>query len=154
MVTPANPRNINIFLRDGDPDGTREADFAGSTSLAIGFRRNQLTKLESKVEETIKRPGVYILVGGDDGNVKRDAYIGESGDVFGRLKIQNSSPTKQFWEDTIALVSKDSRLTKSHAMYAESRLLSQVENTSRWNFPNVQKPSDEAGRLQSQTGTR
>ena len=95
----------------------------------------------------IKRPGAYILMGGDDAD-ERDAYIGESEDIFARLKTHNSAKaTKEFWEDTIVLVSKDANLTKSHARYVESQLLSEAQENPHWKLPNRQKPSNSAGRL-------
>ena len=119
-----------------------------STTQAVGFRRNQLTKLGNELQEMIERPGAYILMGGDDADTEREAYIGESEDVFKRLKTHYSSKgTKEFWEDTIVLVSKDANLTKSHARYVESRLLSGAQGNPHWKLPNCQMPSDSAGRL-------
>lgn len=146
-----NARSIKIFLRDGDPTRTRSAEITLSTTQAIGFRRNQLTQLGSELQGMIKRPGAYILMSGDDAEVGRLAYIGESEDIFDRLKTHNSTKgtkgEKEFWEDTIVLVSKDANLTKSHARYVESRLLSEAHGNPRWKLPNRQKPSNAAGRL-------
>ena len=143
-----NARSIRIFLRDGDPSRTRSAEITTSTTQAIGFRRNQLTKLGSELQEMIERPGAYILMGGDDADIEREAYFGESEDLYDRLKTHNSTKgTKEFWEDTIVLVSKDANLTKGHARYVESRLLSDAQGNPRWKLPNRQKPSSAAGRL-------
>ena len=143
-----NARSIRILLRDGDPSRTRTAEITMSTTQAIAFRRNQVSKLGSELQEMISRPGAYILMSGDDADIQQEAYIGESEDVLGRLKTHNSTKgTKEFWEDTIVLVSKDANLTKSHARYVESRLLSDAQDNPRWKLPNRQKPSDTAGRL-------
>ena len=142
---------INLLLHDGDPNGTREADIDQSRTRAIGFRRRRLPELDSRVKKMMSGAGVYILMAGDDGDTRK-AYIGESEHVLQRLQnhfsnATKSNSTKDFWEDTIALVSKDENLTKAHAMFAESRLLSEVGNNRRWTFPNVQRPSDTAGGL-------
>ena len=94
----------------------------------------------------IERPGAYILMGGDEG-VEREAYIGESEDVLSRLRTHNSAKGKEFWEDTIVLVSKDANVTKSHARYVESLLLDEAEGNHGWTLPNRQNPSKTAGRL-------
>ena len=142
-------RSIRIFLRDGDPRQTRSAEITMSTTQAIGFRRDQLTELGNELQEMIEQPGAYILMDGDDSGGEREAYIGESEDVFGRLRHHKSSKgAKDFWVDTIVLVSKDENLTKSHARFVESRLISEAQSNPRWKLsPNRQTPSKSAGRL-------
>ena len=143
----ANGRSIRIFLRDGDPSGTRTAEITMSTTQAIAFRRRQLRKLGNELQEMIERPGAYILMGGGDEKDGREAYIGESEDVFSRLTTHNSASGKEFWEDTIVLVSKDANVTKSHARYVESLLLADAGDNRHWTLPNRQNPSKTAGRL-------
>ena len=144
-----NFRSIKIALWDGNPSSTRSAAIDGSTTQAIGFRRNQLKKLREKLRKEITQAGAYILMDGNDAVIEREAYIGESENVLGRLKTHyHTKATKELWEDTIVLVSKDDNLTKSHARYVESLLLSEARNNPRWKLPtNSRKPSNTAGRL-------
>ena len=144
-----SPCSIRIFLRDGRPDGIRSAEKTMSTTQAMAFRRSQLALAESDFGETLHRPGVYILLGADDVEVDhREAYIGESEEVYRRLAYHASPQGKKaFWEDTIVMVSKDENLTKSHARYVESRLLGEAQRNPRWSLPNRQEPSKDAGRL-------
>lgn len=103
------------------------------------------------LKKMIDQTGTYILMDGNDGGVKREAYIGESENVLVRLKQHNSAKgTKDLWVDTIVLVSKDESLTKSHVMYVESLLLSEVSEAKnhRWKFSaNDRTPSETAGGL-------
>lgn len=145
------PRSINIFLLDGDPNGIRVAQISMSTIQAIAFRRNQLRRV-CKAFPEIGRPGVYILIGSDeDAQEQQLAYIGESESVGARLSYHNSNETghdaKDFWADTVALISKDENLTKSHARYVEARLIRGVGGNPRWTLPNTRIPSDDAGKL-------
>ena len=115
-----------------------------STIEAIAFRRNQMQGLRADFPE-IEHTGVYILLGAtDDGDLT--AYIGQSESVWGRLARYNAKGNthepKDFWTDTIVLVSKDENLTGSHARYVEARLICEAANNPRWNLPNVQRPSD------------
>ena len=101
------PRSINIFLLDGDPNGIRVAQISMSTIQAIAFRRNQLRRVREAFPE-IERPGVYILIGGDESEPDRQlAYIGESEGVGVRLSYHNSNETgrdaKGFWTVTARL---------------------------------------------------
>lgn len=143
-------RSINIFLLDGDPDGIRMAQITMSTIQAVAFRRSQFSRAHKEFKE-ITRPGVYLLLGSnpDDPDSKM-AYIGESEDVAKRLKFHNTNEkTKDkldFWTDTIALISKDENLTKSHARYVEALLIGRASENKRWKLINDQKPS-EVGKL-------
>jgi len=145
------PRSINIFLLDGDPNGIRVAQISMSTIQAIAFRRNQLKRVCSAFPE-IERPGVYVLIGGDENEPDRQlAYIGESEGVGARLSYHNSNETgrdaKGFWTDTVVLISKDENLTKSHARYVEACLIRSVGSNPRWTIPNMKRPSEDAGKL-------
>lgn len=145
------PRSINIFLLDGDPNGIRVAQISMSTIQAIAFRRNQLKRVCNAFPE-IERPGVYVLIGGDENEPDRQlAYIGESEGVGARLSYHNSNETgrdaKGFWTDTVVLISKDENLTKSHARYVEACLIRSVGSNPRWTIPNMKRPSEDAGKL-------
>ena len=150
-MTMTKPRSINIFLLTGDPNGIRMAQISMSTIQAIAFRRNQLRKVRNQFP-AIERPGVYVLIGSDqDDQDLNFAYIGESESVGERLATHNSSKdrrnSKDYWADTVVLISKDENLTKSHARYIEARLIRDAIESPRWSLPNVRLPSKEAGKL-------
>lgn len=142
------PRSIKIFLSQGDPSGIRTAQMSMSTILAVAFRRNQLREVRKMFPE-LDNPGVYILI--DSDNDPLQAYIGESEGVASRLATHASNSkeggSKEFWVETVVLISKDENLTKSHVRYVESKLLEAGLDNSRWAFPNHQKPSANAGKL-------
>lgn len=145
------PRSIKIFLLDGDPNGIRVAQIMMSTIQAIAFRRNKLGEVRKTFPE-IDRPGVYILIGEDESETDRQlAYIGESEGVGDRLAFWNSNRTgrdsKEFWTDTVVLISKDENLTKSHARYVEACLIRSTGGNPRWSLPNSQLPAGDAGKL-------
>ena len=141
------PRSINIFLLDGDPDGVKVAQIAMSTIQAIAFRRNQLRRVRDTFPE-IERPGVYVLIGADETEAGRLlGYIGESEGVGGRLATHSADKARDFWTDTVVLISKDENLTKSHARYVEAAMIRAVSDNPRWTLPNTNRPSSDAGKL-------
>jgi len=145
------PRSINIFLLDGDPNGIRVAQIMMSTIQAIAFRRNKLGEVRKTFPE-IERPGVYILIGEDESETDRQlSYIGESEGVGDRLAYWNSNragrDSKEFWTDTVVLISKDENLTKSHARYVEACLIRSTGGNPRWSLPNSKLPAGDAGKL-------
>jgi len=138
-------------LQDGDADGIREAELIMSTTWAMAFKRHQFSRKNDDFREKIGQPGVYILMTADDSSSeKRQAYIGESEDLYRRLEHylnrDDKSDGKPFWVDTIVLASKDENLTKSHVRYIESRLIAECRNP-RWKRENQNQPSVEAGLL-------
>lgn len=144
-------RSINIFLLDGDPNGIRVAQIMMSTIQAIAFRRNKLGEVRKTFPE-IERPGVYILIGAEEGDSGQQiAYIGESEGVGDRLSYWNSNKigrdSKEFWTDTVVLISKDENLTKSHARYVEACLIRSTGSHPRWSLPNSKLPAGDAGKL-------
>lgn len=137
-------RTIKIYLADGEPDGIREAQIAMSTIQAIAFRRLQLRNVCDMFSTEMSRPGVYLLLGPDENEPDRYvAYVGESENVASRLQDHVSRGAKGFWTETIVLVSKDENLTKSHARYAEARLIAEVATGPRWSLHNSQRASEQ-----------
>ena len=152
------PRSITIFLLDGDPNGIRVAHISMSTIQAIAFRRNQLGRVRKTFPE-IRRPGVYILIGADESDPDEQiAYIGESEDVGARLSYHNSSEAgrdpKSFWTDTVALISKDESLTKSHALYVEACLIRGSAETRAGPYPTREHPLKMRENFRCRTGQR
>ncbi len=144
MATNSKARSINIFLLDGETDGVRSAQIAMSTIHAIAFKRSQLVRVRAEFKE-IARPGVYLLLG-ENVDGERIAYVGESEDVAARLQRHTTVDTKDFWIDTIAFVSKDENLTKSHARFVESLLIAAAKASKTWAVVNSQNPL-EIGKL-------
>lgn len=140
---------IKIYLPDGQPSGIRTARILNSAIQAIAFRKAQLADVRKRFPE-IERPGAYVLIGADDPD-KPVAYIGESESVGDRLARHRSNASgeyaKPFWTDTVALVSKDDDLTKSHARYVEACLVRRTSGNVRWSYPNAKNPSEDAGKL-------
>lgn len=128
------PRSINIFLLDGDPNGVRVAQIMMSTIQAIAFRRNKLGEVSKPFPE-IEQPGVYILIGEDENEPDRQfAYIGESEAIGDRLATHNSNKSgrdaKEFWTDSVVLISKDENLTKLkriRSIYAKNEQLRKLD---------------------------
>jgi len=140
MASNSKARSINIFLLDGETDGVRSAQIAMSTIHAIAFKRSQLVRVRTEFKE-IARPGVYLLLG-ENLEGDRIAYVGESEDVAARLQRHTTVDTKEFWIDTIAFVSKDENLTKSHARFVESLLIAAAKASKTWAVVNSQNPTD------------
>ena len=133
-------RTIKIHLIEGTPNDIMTAEIIASwTGKVILAPRTKLAELAKRPE--VQRAGVYILVGDDpDYPAKERVYIGESENVFVRLKQHFASTTKDFWNHTIVVISKDEHLTKSLVRYLESRLIQIVAQARRASLDNGSAP--------------
>ena len=76
-------KSIRIYLADGTL-GIRHAKVVNWTGKAIVVPRHRLSELRGW--EQSQRPGVYFLFGEDPATGEELAYIGESENVFDRLR--------------------------------------------------------------------
>lgn len=139
-------RTIRIYLADGSPTGIRHAELVNWTIQAIVCPRGRVPALAQWQEA--KRPGVYLLVGENEGAPL--AYVGESENVWKRL--QHHIAQKDFWQQVVFVTSKDDNLTKAHVKYVESRFQALAEKAARIPLekgkasdePNLPKPDRDA----------
>lgn len=122
-------QTIEIFLPDGSPQGIWKVSMMGKSILATVSPRNNLDTL-IKTRPEVQKQGVYILAGTDPATLKHVIYIGQSENVWQRLRQHNDDVNRDFWERTIIFTSKDDNFNKAHAQYIESRLIS-LANTSK-----------------------
>jgi hypothetical protein len=120
-------------LADGTPGGLLTAEIMNWTGHVVAAPRSDLAALLKRPEAT--RTGIYILLGDDPNSLGGTiAYIGEGDDVSKRL-YQHARPEdqggKDFWDRAIVLTSKDTNLTKAHARYLESRLITLAQQANR-----------------------
>src|SRR5574337_936044 len=110
-------KSIRIYLKDGSVTGIKFGEVVNQTIQSISCPRFRIAELKGNDE--VNRPGVYFLFGLDENSNEPKAYIGEAENVYDR--IQDHIAKKEFWNEAIFFVSKDSNLTKSHVKYLESR---------------------------------
>lgn len=124
-------RTIRVFLSEGTPEGLRMAEIMNWTGKLFVFPRAKLPSFAQR-EESTERTGIYFLVGSDPDDPLQDVvYIGESEDILSRLLSHNRDVQKDFWTDTIVVISKDENLTKSHIRYLESCLITLSRDIGR-----------------------
>ena len=121
MSSPSG-RSVRIFLVDGTASGLTTAEIMNWTGHVLVGPRSDLPSFLKRPE--LDRTGIYFLTGPDP--VDPDAlqlYIGESDNVRQRLVQHSKDGSKDFWERTCVVTSKDQNITKAHARYLEARLI-------------------------------
>lgn len=136
-------KSVRLFLADGTPGGLLTAEIMNWTGHTVAAPRSDLAALLKRPESG--RTGIYILLGDDPNSLGGTvAYIGEGDDVSKRLH-QHARPEdqggKDFWDRAIVLTSKDANLTKAHARYLESRLITLAQSAGRAVLTNGTAPS-------------
>lgn len=126
------PQTIQIFLPTGDPRGMRVAEITTRIVRVIEVPRNQLADFLRLPES--QQVGVYVLVGelSEDGLPR--AYIGQSGNVGGRLVQQNLS--KDFWNRALVVISLTNSMTQTHALFLEWFAIAEATKAGRYSLEN------------------
>jgi len=132
-------RSVRLFLVDGKSTGLITAEIMNWTGHVLTGPRAELPKFLTRPE--VSRTGVYLLHGRDpDNSDVTMLYIGESDNVGTRLKQHNQEGRKDYWERTCVITSKDQNITKAHARYLESRLISIAKAAGRAQLDNNTTP--------------
>ena len=115
-------RSVRLFLVEGTATGLITAEIMNWTGHVLAGSRSGLPTFLKRQE--LDRTGVYFLTGPDPEDPDAlQLYIGESDNVRKRLIQHNKNESKDFWERTCVVTSKDQNITKAHARYLESRLI-------------------------------
>ena len=125
-----SPKTIQIFLPSGDPRGIRISEITTRIVQVIEVPRSLLPEF-LKMDES-GRVAVYFLFGGEED--ERQVYIGQTGDLRGRLKAHQSG--KEFWERALVLVSRTENMTQTHALYLEWLCIQQSREAGRYKDQN------------------
>lgn len=133
-------KSIKLYLADGSPHGILTAEIMNWTGHLVSGPRAKLPELIKRPE--MNRTGIYFLIGSDPEITEKPVvYIGESDNVGKRLIQHNKDDSKDFWEKTCVLTSKDQNLTKAHVRYLESRLIAISQDVSRAHIANGTAPA-------------
>lgn len=135
-------RSIRIFLVDGTSSGLRTAELGMSTIKALVVPRASLSVAKERIE--VQKTGIYVLLGPDPEHLgQKRIYVGETDAIITRLIAHNKDADKDFWDESVAFVSKDDNLTKSHVRYLEARLIGLANEAKRATVANGTTPPEQ-----------
>lgn len=131
-MTKSRPRTIQIYLPSGDPRGVRVAELTTSIVRVIEVPRALLDEFLAMPEA--KQVGLYFLIGDDEDQDFPAAYIGQSGNVGGRIAEHHKQ--KEFWNRALVVVSLTNSLTQTHALFLEWCAIKHANEAGRYNVQN------------------
>lgn len=108
-------KTIQMLIFDGDPNGRIMCELSNWNGRVYKIARNDLAKFQERSDA--QNTGVYFLFGK---NIEGEetVYIGEAERIYSRLKQHLKDEI--YWNDCIAVVSKDNLLNKAHVKYLEN----------------------------------
>ena len=130
-------KTIKIFLMDGDPNKRMSCELSNWVGKAYKIPRSLFKKSANRSE--LNRIGVYFLFGKDPNNPEDDMiYIGQTEDIFNRIKQHLEQ--KEFWNNVIAIISKDENLNRAHIRFLEYKFYQIAIEVGRFKIENSSIP--------------
>lgn len=131
-------KTLRLFLVDGSSNGIVIAEIINWSGQVIRFPRGRLGEFLTRKESN--RTGVYLL-SGDDAEVpgRLRVYVGETDNLGMRIKQHANDQDKGFWDYACTISSKDFNLTKSHALFLESKIIDRASYADRVTLENTQQ---------------
>lgn len=125
-----HPISIRLYFENGDTSGICESFMDNFNGIVHKIPRPFL--YDDRLINEINRPGVYILIGNING--KNNLYIGESENVFDRLKSHEKSSDKGWFSEVIVITSEQDFLNKAKIKYIENELFEVAKEAKRYNL--------------------
>lgn len=119
-------KTIQMYIFDGNPNGRIMCELSNWNGRVYKISRNELPDFSQRADS--ENTGVYFLFGKNEEN-NDTVYIGEAERMFSRLKQHLKD--SEYWNDCIAVISKDNLLNKAHVKYLENKFFLLAQNAGR-----------------------
>lgn len=119
-------KTIQMFIFDGNPNGRIMCELSNWNGRVYKISRNELSEFSKR--DDAENTGVYFLFGKDEDN-NDTVYVGEAEKMFSRLKQHLKD--SEYWNDCIAVISKDNLLNKAHVKYLENKFYTMAKKSGR-----------------------
>lgn len=119
-------KTIQMYIFDGNPNGRIMCELSNWNGRVYKISRNELNEFSQRDDS--ENTGVYFLFGKNEEN-NDTIYIGEAEKMFSRIKQHLKD--SEYWNDCIAVISKDNLLNKAHVKYLENKFYLLAQNAGR-----------------------
>lgn len=125
-----------MFIFDGNPNGRIMCELSNWNGRVYKISRSEVNVFAQRKDAN--NTGVYFLFGKNELN-KDTIYIGEAEKVSDRLKQHLSDDN--YWNDCIAVISKDNLLNKAHVKFLEHTFYQLSVESKRFEIVNSTIPT-------------
>ncbi len=129
-------KTIQMYIFDGDPNGRIMCELSNWNGRVYKVSRNQIQEFSTRNDAD--NTGVYFLIGKDENN-NDTVYIGEAEKMSARIKQHLKD--NEYWNDCIAVISKDDFLNKAHVKYLENKFFNLAQKSGRVTVINNNVPT-------------
>lgn len=129
-------KTIQMFIFDGNPNGRIMCELSNWNGRVYKIARSELSLFSNRKDAN--NTGIYFLFGKDESN-KDTVYIGEAEKVSDRLKQHLNDIN--YWNDCIAVISKDDLLNKAHVKFLENKFYNLAVSSGRFVIINSTIPT-------------
>lgn len=129
-------KTIQMYIFDGNPNGRIMCELSNWNGRIYKISRNDISEFGQRPDA--EHTGIYFLFGKDEQN-NGTVYVGEAEKIFTRLKQHLSD--KDYWNDCVAVISKDNLLNKAHVKYLENKFFLLAQNSGRASIINSTTPT-------------
>ncbi|WP_373232078.1 GIY-YIG nuclease family protein [Cohnella sp.] len=111
-------KTIKLYIMGDNYKNLKTAELSNWTGKSFVGNRKHVQLLQMFDELSV--PGVYFLISEAEDSLQKHIYVGEADEVNKRIAEQFRA--KDWWNDFVIFISKDSNLTKSHVRFLEKEL--------------------------------
>ena len=111
-------RTIKLYIMGEEQKNLKSVELSNWSGKAYIGSRKHIGVLQGF--EDLSAPGVYCLIAESEDSYQKKIYIGEADEINKRISEHHKK--KDWWEEFIVFISKDSNLTKAHVRYLEKKL--------------------------------
>lgn len=119
-------KTIQMFIFDGNPNGRIMCELSNWNGRVYKISRNDISEFAKRSDAL--NTGIYFLLGKNDDN-NETIYIGEAEEMLTR--IRQHLKDANYWNDCIAVISKDNLLNKAHVKYLENKFYIMAQKSGR-----------------------
>ena len=129
-------KTIQMCIFDGNPNGRIMCELSNWNGRVYKISRNDLNEFAERNDSNYT--GIYFLFGKDDDN-NDTVYVGEAERMLIRLKQHLKDVN--YWNDCVAVISKDNVLNKAHVKYLENKFYNLAKDANRASLINNTVPT-------------
>ena len=129
-------KTIQLLIFDGNPNGRIMCELSNWNGRVYKISRGEINLFANR--QDANHTGIYFLFGKNESN-RDTVYIGEAEKIAVRLKQHLNDSF--YWNDCVAIISKDNLLNKAHIKYLENKFYNAAVEAGRFEIVNNSIPT-------------
>lgn len=118
MEVKMRGRTIKLYIMGEKYKNLKSVELSNWSGKAYIGTRKHVNVLQDF--DDLSSPGVYFLISENEDSYQKRIYIGEADEINKRML--DHFKKKDWWDEFVLFISKDSNLTKAHVRYLEKKL--------------------------------